>query len=164
MCSYQEYLMIFTSLSLHWLHRSDVGTSESVTVVMSALRLLLLLEHLRPTMLRELPTSAKLVRLMCVFLIGGEALKWYFWLWHTYSYWFHRKQSVSRSQYSLPLTDLTEIVLSGREAVLCWFHCLCTWSGILQWSVSMPVFFRISTSYRLALYPGSPFFSMPVSV
>ena len=55
-------------------HRSDAGTSESVTVVTSTLRLLLVLEYLRPKMLRELPTSAKLVRLMCVFLIGAETL------------------------------------------------------------------------------------------
>ena len=51
-------------------HRDSDETGHSITRVVSTLRLLLTLEHLRPNLLKELPTSAKLVRLMCVFLIG----------------------------------------------------------------------------------------------
>ena len=69
--------------------RSDVGTSESVTIVTSTLRLVLILEHFRPKMLRELPTAAKLVRLMCVFLIGVKTVVAHDPLFNTIS--LHRK-------------------------------------------------------------------------
>ena len=48
------------------------GIDGSISDVVSTLCFLLTLEHLRPKLLKELPTSAKLVRLMCVFLIGTQ--------------------------------------------------------------------------------------------
>ena len=76
LCINNNIIMSYSfTFALFQLLRSDAGTSESGAIVTSTLRLLLLLEHLRPKMLRKVPTLAKLVRLMCIFLIGGYYVK-----------------------------------------------------------------------------------------
>ena len=50
---------------------SPEPSGEVVSMVTHSLYLLLLLEHVRPNILRELPTAGKIARLMCLFLIGG---------------------------------------------------------------------------------------------
>lgn len=48
----------------------SADSGGKVTIVTRSLQLLMILEHLHPHVLKELPTSAKLARLMCVYLIG----------------------------------------------------------------------------------------------